>query len=285
VFLHSGAPFSRKGDGDISLPKMDVPIGVLEWELFLPEQFKVKGFSGDAFSAALLPANSAVGEGGGVGSGSGGGLVYGAGGGTGGGSFRAGAPTAGLEVMALAPLNSSVVLATGQLAGQVIDQTGAALGNARVEVQNLSTGSSSTVSTSSNGFWLVNGMPSGTYSLTATAAGFRAVHSNLAYDAVNPKTYSMMLQVGATADSVIVESTASTIDADKSTSHRKDKKQKEAVAPPPPTASANVFNLQQRVAGVLPVAVDVPRAGTSYRFVRPLVVNEETKLSFTYKSK
>ena len=58
--------------------------------------------------------------------------------------------------------------------------------------------------------------------------------------------------------------------------------------PPPhplPQASANVFNLQQRVAGVLPVAVEVPRAGTSYRFVRPLVVNEETKMTFTYKTK
>jgi len=58
-----------------------------------------------------------------------------------------------------------------------------------------------------------------------------------------------------------------------------------APAPPPATASANVFNLQQRVAGVLPVAVDVPRTGTSYRFLRPLVVNEETKLTFSYKSK
>ncbi|HZC66933.1 MAG TPA: carboxypeptidase-like regulatory domain-containing protein, partial [Candidatus Dormibacteraeota bacterium] len=277
VFLHSGAPFSRKGDGDISLPKMDVPIGVLEWELFLPEQFKVKDFSGDAFSAALLPAGFAVG---GVSAGRA--LEFS--GGTGGGSFRGGVVGGVAGTMLLAPLNSSVALATGQLAGQVIDQTGAAVGNARVEVQNLSTGFSSTLNTSSNGFWLLNGMASGTYSLTATAPGFRAVHSNLAYDAVDPKTYSMMLQVGSTADSIEVESTASTIDADTSTSHRKDKKHKEATAPPP-TASANVFNLQQRVAGVLPVAVDVPRTGSSYRFVRPLVVNEETKLSFTYKSK
>jgi len=70
-----------------------------------------------------------------------------------------------------------------------------------------------------------------------------------------------------------------------STLSSRDKKHKGAMPAPPPTASANVFNLQQRVAGVLPIAVDVPRAGTSYRFLRPLVVNEETKLSFTYKSK
>ena len=45
----------------------------------------------------------------------------------------------------------------------------------------------------------------------------------------------------------------------------------------------NIVNLQRKVAGVLPVRVDVPRAGTAYRFVRPLVLNEETSVSFRYK--
>ncbi|HXI75182.1 MAG TPA: hypothetical protein VNG94_06315, partial [Pyrinomonadaceae bacterium] len=49
--------------------------------------------------------------------------------------------------------------------------------------------------------------------------------------------------------------------------------------------SANVFNLQRRVAGILPVHVDVPRSGRSYRFVRPLVMDEETKISFQYRAK
>ncbi len=50
-------------------------------------------------------------------------------------------------------------------------------------------------------------------------------------------------------------------------------------------ASANVLNLQKRVAGVLPVAIEVPRTGTSFAFVRPLVMNEETKVTFSYKSR
>jgi hypothetical protein len=49
--------------------------------------------------------------------------------------------------------------------------------------------------------------------------------------------------------------------------------------------SANVFSLQRRVAGILPVHVDVPRSGKSYRFVRPLVMEEETKITFQYKSR
>ena len=39
------------------------------------------------------------------------------------------------------------------------------------------------------------------------------------------------------------------------------------------------------LAGVLPVAIDVPRTGTSFSFVRPLVLDEETKVTFSYKSR
>jgi len=31
--------------------------------------------------------------------------------------------------------------------------------------------------------------------------------------------------------------------------------------------------------------VDVPRAGTSFAFVRPLVLDEDTKVTFSYKSR
>ncbi|HZN09028.1 MAG TPA: hypothetical protein VFB65_19705, partial [Pyrinomonadaceae bacterium] len=51
------------------------------------------------------------------------------------------------------------------------------------------------------------------------------------------------------------------------------------------TASDNVVNLQRRVAGVLPVRIEVPRSGRSYRFVRALVLDEETKIAFQYKLK
>ena len=47
--------------------------------------------------------------------------------------------------------------------------------------------------------------------------------------------------------------------------------------------SLNVQSLQKRAAGVLPVRLDVPRAGQSRTFVRPLVLDEETKVAFHYK--
>jgi hypothetical protein len=57
------------------------------------------------------------------------------------------------------------------------------------------------------------------------------------------------------------------------------------IASPQNTASANVMKLQRKVVGVLPVPIDVPRAGTSFSFVRPLVLDEETKVTFSYKSR
>jgi hypothetical protein len=54
-------------------------------------------------------------------------------------------------------------------------------------------------------------------------------------------------------------------------------------AQPTDVPSANVQSLQRRAAGVLPIRIEVPRAGTSHRFVKPLVIDEETVVSFRYK--
>jgi hypothetical protein len=190
--------------------------------------------------------------------------------------------------MALMSLAPGVDLAQGQLGGYVFDPTGAAIPNAHLQIQNLATGASWSAISTADGSWRIIGLPSGRYQVTATASGFKNTVLNLSYDAANPHAYRVGLNVGATSDSVTFEASAMEMNTEWSTIPSKDKKHKKelpAAPPPPPTASANVFNLQQRVAGVLPVAVDVPRAGTSYRFIRPLVVNEETKLNFTYKSK
>jgi hypothetical protein len=109
------------------------------------------------------------------------------------------------------------------------------------------------------------------------------MRSAISYDASNPRAYQIGLNVGAIANAITVQAEALPVET--SSSEISYGKHKKAAAPPPPPPSTNVYNLQQRVAGVLPVAVDIPRAGASYRFLRPLVLNEETKLSFAYKSK
>jgi hypothetical protein len=287
VFLHSGAPFAKKGDSDISLPKMDVPINVLEWELFLPDRFKVKAFSGDAMPASLFPAESEIYAnqqmlgrlGMGYGSGASNGVVGGV----------AGMPLNGRNFTSFSSLAPGVVaLSRGQLGGYVFDPSGAFVANAHLEIRNLATGASWSAVTSADGSWRITGLPSGNYEVTTIAPGFQKNAVNIPYDAANPRAYQVGLNLGAANTTVTVNAESLESRTETSTFPSKDKRHKKesvAAAQPPPTASANVFNLQQRVAGVLPVAVDVPRAGTSYRFVRPLVVNEETKLNFTYKSK
>src|SRR4051812_39538218 len=55
VFMHSGTPFAKKGGADLTLPSMDIPISALNWEVFLPERYKVKDFGGDVIASNLVP--------------------------------------------------------------------------------------------------------------------------------------------------------------------------------------------------------------------------------------
>jgi hypothetical protein len=93
------------------------------------------------------------------------------------------------------------------------------------------------------------------------------------------------MNLGAASETVTVMGSVSTLQTDSAEiSSRLEKQARKRALEQERAASSNVTNLQQRVAGVLPVAVDVPRAGDSYRFVRPLVLDEETKVTFTYKT-
>lgn len=262
VFMHFGAPFARKGGSDISLPKMDVPIGILEWEVFLPEQYKVKEFGGDAISASLLPQQYLAYEyeGGYVQTG---GVLGGV----------AGQPMNGRNYAAMSSLSP------GQLGGIVLDPSGAVVPNARVEVRNTATGATWNAVTSPEGYWFLAGLSSGNVQVTITSPGFKVAQENIYYDANHPEHLNVSLQVGAVAQSI--EASAETVTLNSLQIEKNLKKN----PPPTPQASANVYNLQQRVAGVLPVAVDIPRTGISYRFFRPLVMNEETQLTFIYKTK
>jgi hypothetical protein len=146
VFMHEGTPFAKKGDSELSLPKMDIPISLIKWEVLLPEIYKVKNFAGDALSADLL-----------------------------------------------SPKSRDAIFGADKFAA---DNT--------------------------------------------TLQGLSANNVNVQKD-------------GVTANNV--------------------------------RWASNIVTFQQRVSGVLPIRIDVPRAGNSYQFVRPLVLDEETKVTFKYKSK
>jgi hypothetical protein len=174
VYLHAGTPFLRKGDMQMTLPRMDIPVGIIEWELFVPERYAVRATDGNVIDRAAFPAllqsvtgSESYGLGGGSGTGSGSGIGPGAAGGVAGG--------------------------------------------------------------------------------------------------VSEKTASKSLEETVTvADGTVYQ-----------------KKSQDGLRVLPP--SQNVVNLQRRAAGVLPVRVDVPRAGVSHQFVKPLVLDQETVVSLRYK--
>src|SRR6185369_9876775 len=48
VYLSSGSRFTKAGAYDMGLPRLDVPINLLTWEVSLPDRFTVKQFGGNA---------------------------------------------------------------------------------------------------------------------------------------------------------------------------------------------------------------------------------------------
>lgn len=255
VFMHSGAPFAKKGGAELSLPNMDIPISLLNWEVFLPEQYKVKDFGGDVMAADSVPP-----------------------------AFR---ESAAVAKQFRPDQEIRVAVSSGQMGGVVTDPSGAVLPNARVTVTSTDGQWSRAASTDALGRWLIAGMPSGTYKIQTETYGFKTSVLNLNYDANQPANYNTTLNVAAAAETVevtaeapVLNTTSSMVTTMGGPFHGAVKESQQLNAP-----SANIVNLQKRVAGVLPVAIDVPRAGTSFSFVRPLVLDEETKVTFSYKSR
>jgi Carboxypeptidase regulatory-like domain len=292
VFLHSGAPFAKKGGSELALPSMDVPISVLEWEVYLPEQYKVKEFGGDAISASLLgPGFGDVNATLNFNS-----LTHINGTSTLGGIVQNIETKSGTNTSKDKVLHS---LLPGQLGGVVLDPQGAVISSAQIKVTSIEKGIVRTATADSSGQWLVTGMPSGTVKIEVSALGFKsAVYGATPYDASRPQQYGIPLSVGTASESIEVTAAAPLVDSMHTFVSNAlqpeygrnsggvlgvegKKKQDQAQQ----AASANVFNLQKKVAGVLPVRVEVPRAGSSYRFARALVLDEETKLTFSYKTR
>jgi hypothetical protein len=251
VFLHAGAPFAKKGGAALALPKMDIPVGLVEWEVFLPERYKVTDFGGDATRARLYPSFEDLDH------------------------FTA----------LSRPIADDVTLdslAPGQIGGIVKDPAGGLVPGASVTVLHIASQVTQRTFTDREGRWLVSNVAAGRVRITASAAGFQLNVREIEHDASRGIRLSTALQVGAAAEMVTVEASTYPLRRESKDVER-DARQNAALADT--AASVNVSDLQRRVVGVLPIAMNVPRTGNSYRFVRPLVVDEETTLTFNYRSK
>ena len=266
VYVQPGAPFAKKGDAHLAVPRMDVPINVLEWELFLPDRYLVKDFIGDAIPAALMPA--AIPSSGVVGA-----LSHAPGivGGVAGGMPSGRNFTSELELVSKPDTGPS---GSGSVSGSVLDNQGAVVPGATVTLSG--NGVFRQAVSGSDGSFTIVGVPPGRFQLGFDLSGFKSVRRSVIVAAGHGARQDAKLEVGSMTEEIDVVGGVPVID----TTSLKSEPQQVANAP-----SANVFNLQRRVAGVLPVRIDVPRAGVSYRFVRPLVLDEETTVSFAYKTR
>jgi hypothetical protein len=273
VYLHAGSPFDKKGNMQMTLPKMDLPISVVEWELFVPDRYRADRFAGNAFAANLvgpIDEESDVREGRGVTAGGGSALGRGFAGGVAGGTFR----------------DELIMASNGQIVGRVVDEGGAPLPGAAI----TASGSGRTQSAISDqrGVFVISDLPSGPVTVTGQLPGFKSARRSFVFDQ-RPRQADLTLTVGGAQETVTVTAEAPLINTRSSESSETIRMnelktaQSDSVAQRADVPSANVQSLQRRAAGVLPIRIEVPRAGTSHRFVKPLVIDEETVVSFRYR--
>jgi Carboxypeptidase regulatory-like domain len=252
VYLHTGTPFAKKGDMQMTLPKMDLPVGVVEWELFVPKGYRADRFDGSAIAAELVQVTATGSEGAMTSSST---IRSGiAGGAAGRGGGRGPIPN-------------------GTIRGQVNDSAGNVVPGASVTAEVA--GQKRTVITDANGWYQFSNLPSGQVTITSQLQGFKTSQQQFVNDQVG-REFDFAMQTGQVSETVTVNSNTTTRD---NVIRRELRVQELAQAEP----SANVQSLQRRAAGVLPIRMEVPRAGTSHRFVKPLVIDEETMVSFRYK--
>jgi hypothetical protein len=274
VYLHAGTPFDKKGDIDMTLPRMDMPVGIIEWEVFAPERYAMKAVGGNAIDIKRLRVDSrdTTFERAGVEGGVPGGVVGGV-----------------LPSASAVSINTIDINQPGLIRGAARDGSGAVLPGVTVEV--VFAGGVRTVVTDRNGQFVVNNIPPGHTRITAMLAGFNTAQSIFELDQ-RPREVNFDMRVGRLEETVTVTAEQPTVNTRSATREmvlRNDEPESRASAKSAPEApqtvapSQNVIDLQRRATGVLPVRIDIPRAGTSHQFVKPLVVDQETTVKLRYK--
>ncbi len=106
---------------------------------------------------------------------------------------------------------------TGRIQGTVQDPSGASIPGATIVVTNPETGYRAEATTSQGGDYVVPNMPPGKYTVTATAAGFKAAVSNdVAVIVDGTTTVNFNLQVGAQSDTIQVDARGQLVDTETS---------------------------------------------------------------------
>lgn len=109
------------------------------------------------------------------------------------------------------PARAQVI--SGNIAGTVVDKTGAVVANATVTVTNIATGFSKTLTTNENGEVLFVNLPTGAYTVSASAPGFAKTEvANFPVQLNKTNSVKVALEVKAATEVVEVSGAAPPID-------------------------------------------------------------------------
>src|SRR5258705_6496761 len=135
VYMSSGGRFAKNGGYEMTLPKLDIPVNVLTWEVSLPYRLEVRQFGGKDLEAALFPAaaQTAIVDG----------IDY------------SDEKDANAWIQNGAGIDN---LTAGQVGGIIVEPNGAVVVNASVTVVNKQTGASQTTQSDGEGHWVVSGV-------------------------------------------------------------------------------------------------------------------------------
>lgn len=240
VYLHEHGPLTRKGRLQLQLPAMDLPMAVVQWEVFVPDELRARRVEGTAieierFHAGprpwpVMPAAVAP-------------------------MRHAGPPRVRIAALQSGP--------AGQIRVRALEASGGVLPGVSVTLRSGAFVAS--VITNERGEAVVRDVPPGQVHVDARLAGFSPGLIGFAFDG-QAVDVDVLLAIGSLQETVTVTGTAPSIDVSRT-------------AEPPD----HVIGLQQRVAGVLPIRIDVPRAGRSLQFLAPLVVDDAPRLTLAYR--
>src|SRR5580698_7014881 len=120
-----------------------------------------------------------------------------------------------IGVLALAAMLAFGQGGTGTITGTITDPTGLAVAGANVQATNAETGGVYAGASTASGNYTIPNLPVGTYEVAAAVSGFKTyTHTNLTIAAAQTLREDIPLQVGATTESITVDSQGSLLQAD-----------------------------------------------------------------------
>src|SRR6185295_8383252 len=137
------------------LPKLDIPINLLTWEVSLPDRLDVKQFGGNALAAEYLPAATLD---------------------------MIAANTAEEEVIVSSPIQNEIDISNlrpGQIGGIVVDANGASIPHANITAVNKQTGAKWSTQSDADGRWVIANALPGPTRVSVDSSGFKTTNQEL----------------------------------------------------------------------------------------------------------